>query len=67
MFGVWVMEEEDAALRREKCGGGEGWKGKRKKATTLGDLQRLIAWLFLGLGFGLHRDPSIVRARTVLP
>lgn len=59
------MEEEDAALRRGKWWGGKEWKRKRKKkgkTTTLGDLQRLIACLFLGLGFDLHRNLALAGA-----
>lgn len=55
--------------KREIVGGREMEKKNKikKKPTTLGDLQRLIAWLFLGLGFDLHRDAGIGRVRAVLP
>lgn len=48
MFGVWVMEDEDIALRSERRRGGTG-KKKKKHPTTLDDLQRLIAGLLFGL------------------
>lgn len=64
VLGVWVMEEEDTALGGEKWGERKGKEKKKKKRipTTLDDLQRLIAELFLGLGQALACTETLVLA-----